>query len=449
MIMDKKTAIENLAREAHEKGAFNGAWLYAEGGKIVSRGAYGFQDAEDRLPMRENSLFHVASISKQFTAAAILLLRRRGLLSLDDEITRFFPELPYPGVTIRHLLTHTNGLPDYTAWAKETIQREGAILDNEILLRFLRESGAAPEFAPGDRYSYGNTDYCLLAELIKQLSGVSFEEFLQTEIFEPAGMSVTRVGRPTIEEGAYGNLACGLVLDNGNYMLPENAAFDYMVPLFDQLRGCGNVYSNVDDLFAWDRALRQENVLTKEEQREMATPVMLNDGTIASDDGNGYGFGWSIEDDPVLGSIVGHDGNWDGYMGWYERFLDADRLLIFLTSRVPADVRAYVGFLDGMKAAARDKEPEAVRSLEELAIPNPDCSDWKRFCGTYASDNCRIEVFSKGNELFAAFRYKNGFAFTAKMMLLGEKTFGIKDDLGEMNFADDGLSFWDEPYQKL
>ena len=105
--------------------------------------------------------------------------------------------------------------------------------------------------------------------------------------------------------------------------------------------------------------------------------------------------------------------------------------------------------MDGMKAAARDKEPEAVRSLEELAIPNPDCSDWKRFCGTYASDNCRIEVFSKGNELFAAFRYKNGFAFTAKMMLLGEKTFGIKDDLGEMNFADDGLSFWDEPYQKL
>lgn len=449
MIMDKKTAIENLAREEHEKGAFNGAWLYAEGGKIVSRGAYGFQDAEDRLPMREDSLFHVASISKQFTAAAILLLRRRGLLSLDDEITRFFPELPYPGVTIRHLLTHTNGLPGFEAWAKETIHREGAMPDNEIILRFLRESGATPEFAPGDRYSYGNTDYCLLAELIKQLSGVSFEEFLQTEIFEPAGMSVTRVGRPTTEDGAYGNLACGLVLDNGNYVLPENAAFDYMVPLFDQLRGCVNVYSNVDDLFAWDRALRQETVLTKEEQREMATPVTLNDGTIARDDGDGYGFGWIIADDPVLGSIVGHDGNWDGYMGWYERFLDAERLLIFLTSRVPADVRAYVGFLDGMKAAARDKEPEAVRSLEELAIPNPDCSDWKRFCGTYASDNCRIEVFSKGNELFAAFRYKNGFAFTAKMMLLGEKTFGIKDDLGEMNFADDGLSFWDEPYQKL
>ena len=269
------------------------------------------------------------------------------------------------------MLTHTNGLPDYTAWAKETIQREGAILDNEILLRFLRESGAAPEFAPGDRYSYGNTDYCLLAELIKQLSGVSFEEFLQTEIFEPAGMSVTRVGRPTTEEGAYGNLACGLVLDNGNYMLPENAAFDYMVPLFDQLRGCGNVYSNVDDLFAWDRALRQENVLTKEEQREMATPVMLNDGTIASDDGNGYGFGWSIEDDPVLGSIVGHDGNWDGYMGWYERFLDADRLLIFLTSRVPADVRAYVGFLDGMKRRQGTKSRKLSAHWKSLQFRIP------------------------------------------------------------------------------
>ena len=208
--MDKKTAMENLAREAYEKGGFSGTWLYAENGEIVSRGAYGFRDAEDRLPMRKDSLFHIASISKQFTAAAILLLRRRGLLSLDDEITRFFPELPYPGVTIRHLLTHTNGLPGFEAWAKETIHREGAMPDNEIILRFLRESGATPEFAPGDRYSYGNTDYCLLAELIKQLSGVSFEEFLQTEIFEPAGMSATRVGRPTTEEGAYGNLACGL-----------------------------------------------------------------------------------------------------------------------------------------------------------------------------------------------------------------------------------------------
>ena len=447
--MDRKTMMETLTRAACEKSGFNGTWLYAEHGEIVSRGAYGFRDAEDRLSMRKDSLFNVASISKQFTAAAILLLRRRGLLSLDDEITRFFPELPYPGVTIRHLLTHTNGLPDYAAWAKETIRREGTMPGNEIILRFLRESGAAPEFAPGDRYSYGNTDYCLLAELIKQLSGVSFEEFLQTEIFEPAGMSATRVGRPTTEEGAYGNLACGLVRDNGNYVLPENAAFDYMVPLFDQLRGCANVYSNVDDLFAWDRALRQETVLTKEEQREMATPVTLNDGTIARDDGDGYGFGWIIADDPVLGSIVGHDGNWDGYMGWYERFLDADRLLILLTSRDPADARAYVGFWDGMKAVARGKEPEAVRSLEELAIPNPDCSDWKRFCGTYASGKCRIEVFLKGNELFAAFRYKNGFAFTANMMLLGEKTFGIKEDLGEMIFADDSLSFWDEPYQKL
>ena len=151
--------------------------------------------------MRKDSLFHIASISKQFTAAAILLLRRRGLLSLDDEITRFFPELPYPGVTIRHLLTHTNGLPGFEAWAKETIHREGAMPDNEIILRFLRESGATPEFAPGDRYSYGNTDYCLLAELIKQLSGVSFEEFLQTEIFEPSANGDLRACRDVCNAG--------------------------------------------------------------------------------------------------------------------------------------------------------------------------------------------------------------------------------------------------------
>ena len=110
--MDKKTAMENLAREAHEKGVFNGTWLYAENGQIISKGAFGFRDAEDKLPMQEDSIFEMASITKQFTAAAVMLLVREGKLRLDDEYSKFFPEYPYQGVTIRHLLTHTSGMPD-------------------------------------------------------------------------------------------------------------------------------------------------------------------------------------------------------------------------------------------------------------------------------------------------------------------------------------------------
>ena len=110
--MEKKAFIEKLAREAYEKGSFNGTWLYAENGKIVSKGAYGWRDAENKLPMQEDTIFEMASITKMFTATAVMLLVREGRLSVDDDYAKYFPEYPYPGVTIRHLLTHTSGMPD-------------------------------------------------------------------------------------------------------------------------------------------------------------------------------------------------------------------------------------------------------------------------------------------------------------------------------------------------
>ena len=108
-----ETMMENLARAMQEKDGFNGTWLYAEKGEIVSKGALGFRDPEDTLPITEDTVFQLASVSKTFTAAAVMLLARQGLLSPEDEITKFFPEIPYPGVTVRHLLTHTSGVPDY------------------------------------------------------------------------------------------------------------------------------------------------------------------------------------------------------------------------------------------------------------------------------------------------------------------------------------------------
>ncbi len=110
--VDKKVMLESLIRDAYEKGVFNGTWLYAENGKIVSKGAMGYRDPYDKLPMREDSIFELASITKQFTATAVMLLVREGLLGLDDEVTKFFPQIPFPGVTIRHLLTHTGGIPE-------------------------------------------------------------------------------------------------------------------------------------------------------------------------------------------------------------------------------------------------------------------------------------------------------------------------------------------------
>ena len=194
--MDKHEMMQALAQTLQEKDVFNGAWLYAEKGEIVSKGALGFRDAEDKLPITEDTIFQLASISKTFTGTAVMLLVRQGKLSLEDRITKYFPELTaYEGVTVRHLLNHTSGIPDYfddADWFIDIWKEEKRVPGNDEILRFLRETKAKPYFAPGEGLHYSNTGYNLLALLVERLSGVPYEEFLQQNIFEPAGMTATR-----------------------------------------------------------------------------------------------------------------------------------------------------------------------------------------------------------------------------------------------------------------
>ena len=167
--------MQGLARELNEKDAFNGAWLYAEKGEIVSKGALGFRDPENTLPITEDTVFQLASVTKQFTAAAVMLLMRQGKLTPEDEIVKFFPEIPYPGVTVRHLLTHTSGIPDYFDdgdWFIRIWKEEKRVPGNDEILRFLCETKAKPYFAPGEGLHYSNTGYNLLALLVERLSGV-------------------------------------------------------------------------------------------------------------------------------------------------------------------------------------------------------------------------------------------------------------------------------------
>ena len=131
--MDKKALMENLARELNKKDGFNGAWLYAEKGEIVGKGVLGFRDPENTLPITEDTIFQLASVSKTFTSAAVMLLMRQRLLSPEDRITKFFPELiAYKDVTVRHLLTHTSGIPDYFDDADWFIKIRGSLLPLEM-----------------------------------------------------------------------------------------------------------------------------------------------------------------------------------------------------------------------------------------------------------------------------------------------------------------------------
>ena len=457
--MDKKTILDDLAREAYEKCGFNGTWLYAEHGEIVSKGAVGFRDPEDGEPLREDCVFDLASVSKQFTAAAVLLLRRRGLLSLSDEITRFFPEIPYKGVTLRHLLNHTGGLPDYMDWVDATAKKENTIPGNDVIVRFLCECGEEAVFAPGEQWEYSNTGYCLLAQIVEKVSGVPFEDFLRDNIFEPAGMHATRVWHRRKDRVEIPNLAWGLSLPlgSGRYAVPDDLATESDVVTCDGANGDGLVHSNIFDLYQWDRALRAETVLTKEEQALMATPGRLNSGEIGVDRDEdtgidyGYGFGWDVLDDPEHGLIVCHSGGWPGYSTWFERFVDADRVLILLRCRDVRDERAWQAFFKGLEAVARDKVPEPVRPIEELALQDPDRSVWDALCGRYdyAIGYFRInEIVMKDGELFAE-ASEGERPCTLRLYPLGENTFGIKDLDADLVFGGGALTLYGVTGKKL
>ena len=457
--MDKKTAMETMAREAYERGVFNGLWLYAENGEIVSQGAYGFRDAEDRLPMQVDSIFQLASITKQFTAAAVMLMVRKKLLNLDERITEFFPELvAYRDVTIRHLLTHTGGLPDIdeSDWLVKLWQKEKRIPPNRIILRYLTESGEKPCFAPGEQFAYSNTGYCLLAEVVEILSGIPFEQFLQENIFDPAGMKDTGVFHTRRDGVPSDRFVRNLVLEDGRYILPcdSRKIENYFEVSEDGLNGLDFVYTTLLDMFRWDRALREETVLTREEQRMMFTAGKLNNGEDTGDEERGgYGFGWYVQNDPDLGPIVAHSGGMPGLGTWYERGVDADRVFIFANTRDYEDVRAYWSFAEGMIAIVRDKEPEPIVGIEDLVIKDPDRSKWADFCGKYEHpedmDFMIDEVWMQDGDLWARAISEEDGEITFRLYPTGENIFSRKGGYLEVEFGDGCLMMDDVTCKKL
>ena len=454
--MDKHGIIDKLARESFEKGGFNGTWLYAEKGQIVSKGAAGFRDPENKLPLAEDSIFQLASVSKTFTGAAAMLVMRQGLLRPDDEIVKYFPELSaYKGVTVRHLLNHTSGIPDYfddADWFIRIWKEEKRVPGNDEILRFLCETKTKPYFAPGEDLHYSNTGYNLLALLVERLSGVPYEEFLQKNIFEPAGMTSTRCCHIRRDGVPFENYAQATVFENDKFVADVDSEEDGDVTAFDGLNGDDYVFTNIFDMLKWDRALREGRVLTAEEQRIAYAPGKLNSGEDAvydEEDGLnfGYGFGWAVCREEGFRLIVSHSGGMPGVGTWFERFIDADRVLVFLTNRVPVDARAYWSFEKALEAIARDREPGPIKCLEDIVIRDPDRSKWESFCGKYEhpedADFIIDEVYMKDGELYAKAVDEDGHGFEFRLFPIGENEFGRKGGMLRLKFGDGCLMFDD------
>ncbi len=299
-------------------------------GQPVFRRGYGVTDLRTLNPIGPDTNFRLASFTKQFTAASIMLLARDGKLRYDERLTDFFPEFPEYGkdITVRHLLNHTSGLPDYEEilmkqHAGEDKDRIPQILDAGVL-KLLEEQKSA-RFPAGSKWEYSNSGYAVLAMIVEKVSGKPFGQFLHERIFAPLRMNSTLAyekGKNEVPHRAYGHTK----QKDGWHETDQSPT--------SAVLGDGGIYSSIDDLAKWDRALREHTLLSEVEMRPTLTPVQPTDGPAKNLDGAkvSYGFGWFL--DPYQNhKRMSHDGSTIGFRTTIQRFPEDQLTVIVLANR--------------------------------------------------------------------------------------------------------------------
>ena len=299
---------------AAKEEKFSGSVLVAKDGEILLAGGYGLANAEHEVPNTPETKFRLGSITKMFTATAILILQDRGKLKVEDAVGKHLPDSPkaWEKVTIHHLLTHTSGIPSYTddpSYAKLMTKPETV---DSMIARFKEKP---LEFEPGSKFHYDNSGYFLLGAIIEKVSGKSYEDFLKEAIFEPLGMKDTGYDRPAtvLPKRASGYDRRGEGLVNAPYLD------------MNQPYAAGSLYSTVKDLLKWDRALEAGKPLSKESMAAMFKPFKDN-----------YAYGWSIGDYKGH-KQVGHGGGINGFMTDFERFPEDGVCVAVLCNVVPSN----------------------------------------------------------------------------------------------------------------
>lgn len=319
-------SIVNQYTSAQLQNRFNGNLLVMEGNDTLYQNSTGFQDLKQGTALQADSRFLLASCSKQFTAMAVLLLQKDGLLHVQDRVDRYLPNFPYPNITIEHLLTHTSGLPDYLSMLQKSWDKS-QFASNADIVNMLREEEAKLIFEPGKSFDYSNTGYVTLSHLIETVSGESYGAFLQNRIFDPLGMKNTLVVARRKEQRIPKNYALGYVKSNGSYALPDSLDnYDY-VTYMDGLNGDDGVSSTTADLVIWNKALNSNKLLSKEEMQPAISKHKLDDGQETN-----YGYGLFLTGNEKQERLIYHTGYWPGYTTMNMNFPDRDISIIMLSN---------------------------------------------------------------------------------------------------------------------
>lgn len=339
-----RNRIDSLWTVYSGKG-LSGVLLVADQGRPVFYKASGYRTFADSVPLRRDDIFELASVSKQFTAMIIMRLQEKGLLQYDDLLDKYIT-LPYPGITLRHLLNHTSGLPDYQAIMDQHWDKS-KVAGNEECIAYLRQYAPPALFSPGSRYQYSNTGYLLLASVAEKITGKNFIQLCRTWIFRPLKMKNTDI-RSGAEKAALARFALGhiYVKDRDRYIRADSfPSSDYTIWLGNR-RGPGRISSTAADLLKWDRALYQAKLVSRGTQEKAFAAASLTGGNLSD-----YGFGWDLRQDSVLGRIVEHNGDNPGYKTMITRYLDRKQTVILLCNNAHRGVEPLLKELERALAA--------------------------------------------------------------------------------------------------
>jgi CubicO group peptidase (beta-lactamase class C family) len=358
---DVSSKVEEDMQARVKKDRFSGSILIARDGKVLARAGYGMANLEHDVPNTPETKFRLGSITKQFTAMAILILKEQGKLCPQEKVKTYLPDSPktWDEITVHHLLTHTSGIPNYTGFREFVKTMPLPTSLDDLVARF---KDKPLDFKPGTKFAYSNSGYVLLGRIIEKVSGKSYSSFLKETIFEPLKMKDTGFDNafPILKHRASGYTKLAFLMTNAR-------PIDMSIP-----HAAGSLYSTVDDLFLWDRALTGETLVKKATLDAMFTP-----------DKDGYAYGWSTG--KAFGrKMVAHGGGINGFVTYIERLPEQNVCAIVLSN------------IEGEPVATIAQDLVAIALGEKYSIPGQrkaiaiDPKQFDAYAGKYVVDDPKL-----------------------------------------------------------
>ena len=333
---------------------FNGQILIAKNGTVVYEKAVGFADMRTKDSLTLSTPMHIASVSKTFTGMAILHLMEQGSLHLDDTLGKYFAGFPYEGITLKMLLSHRSGLPNYLHYLS-AIKSNDTCYSNHDVLNSLYTLKPNPEARPGKKFNYCNTNYVLLAMIIEKITGESFPAYMKKTFFAPLQMTNT------------------FVYANQDSLTPT-PSFKWTgrywdTDPFDCTYGDKNIYTTAGDLLKWDQALSSGQLFKKETLDTAYTPYSNEHRSI-----HNYGLGWRMMIFPNGKKFVYHNGRWHGSNAVFVRFADENATMIIIGNRYNSNIynsaRKAYNLFGSYTPDSRDRQEETIDDPENSVVEN-------------------------------------------------------------------------------